>query len=112
MYLRATSETQIRPSSLLNHLSRYHFITGENIVYQGLPPLAWNVPTIGVRFNLSTVVHSIGIKGSWRWQISNFSRSKTFLICDSRRSDVVMRTIEPLTGISLGVPMRINRSPM
>src|SRR4030042_6194243 len=99
------------PSSLLNHLSRYHFIMGENMVYHGLPPEAWKVPTIGAFFNLKTVVQRVGIKGSWRWQISNFSRSKTSFICDSSRTDRVMRAMEPLTGSGRGAPMRVNRAP-
>ena len=81
------------------------------MVYQFLPPEAWKVPTIGVRFNLNTVVQRVGMSGSWRWQISNFSRSKTSFICDSSCMESVMRAMEPLTGIGLGVPMRINLSP-
>jgi hypothetical protein len=52
-------------------------MTGENMVYQGLPPEAWKVPTIGDLFNLNMAVQRVGIKGSCRWQISNFSRAKS-----------------------------------
>jgi hypothetical protein len=57
------------------------------------------------------VVHNIGINGSWRWIISNLSRSRTALILEDSQGERVTRAMEPLVGIGRGLPIEINLSP-
>ena len=56
-------------------------------------------------------MHNMGIKGSWRWMISNFSRSRTSFILEDSHGETVSRAIEPLVGMGRGLPMGMNLSP-